>query len=496
MATTIPLPLGSYQSQDLRASCKRLVGCFSEATEPDAQTDVKNKVEPAVLRRMAGIRSLLNDNSGFPVRGMWEMAGVQYAVIGPQLYSITLSPITQIATLTAINNATSAPITGSSFVRMTDNGACLVILNPSTTSAWTYAPGGGGFQTLSAAFFTTLGAIDCWFIDSYIVFLALNGSTFFNDDGRVVSGSNQITFTTAASFSRQFGTDLFVGMVVDHREIVCFGTRTSEGFVNTGNPTGSPFSSAPDTFMQIGMHPLSAFSVALQDQSVFWVASDKTVRRRSGQTPVRVSNSGIDNILGTSDMTGCYAMTPTVYGHPLWMLTMPAAARTIVYDCLTQKWFEIATLNFGYWRPQSFYNGFGLQLMGDSQSGQIGVLDENIFTDFGDVQLCEITTQPVYDGNNRITHRRIEFVCTMGQAPSATQAPTIDLLSSDNSGDTFESFMDPQNLGTSGQDEGTGQRAFWLNCGQSRNRAYKFRVTDPTPLFTVDIQATLEGGKW
>lgn len=498
MTTTIPLPLGSYQSQDLRASCKRLVGCFSEATEPDAQTDVKNKVQPAVLRRMAGIRSLLNDNSGFPVRGMWEMAGVQYAVVGPQLYAITLSPITQIATLTAINNATSAPITGSSFVRMSDNGACLVILDPVTGNGWTYSLGSGGvFQTISSTFYTNLGgATDCWFVDTYIVFLCTNGHTFFNDDGRLVSGSGPITFTTTASFTRQFGTDLLVGMAVDHREIFCLGSRTSEGFVNTGNTVGSPFSSAPDSFIEIGVHLLAQFSIAKQDQTFFWVASDKTVRRKDGQTPVRVSNSGIEQILSTSDLTGCYAMTPTVYGHPLWILTMPASARTVVYDCLTTKWFEIATLNFGYWRPQCFYNGFGLQLMGDSQSGQIGVLDENIFTDFGDVQLCEITTQPVYDGDNRITHRRVEIVATMGQATSATVAPTMDLLSSDNSGDTFESFMDIQTLGTQGQDEGTGQRAFWLNLGQSRNRAYKFRVTDPTPQFTVDIQAVLEGGKY
>lgn len=496
MSTTIPLTLGSDAAQDPRADSKRLVGCFSEATDQDSAADVKNKIEPYVLRRMAGIRSLLDDGSGLPVRGMWELSGLQYAVIGPQLYSVTLSPITQIAALTKINDVTVNPIVGTGFVRMTDNGACMVIIQPATANGWTYAPLGGGFQTLSNAFFTSQGAIDCWFVDSYIVFLSLNGLTFYNDDGRIVSGNNQITFTTAATFTRQFGTDLFVGMVVDHREVLIFGTRTSEGYVNAGNAVGSPFASAPDSFMQKGMHPLAAFSVALQDESVFWVANDKTVRRRNGQTPVRVSNSGVEQLLGTIDLTGCYAMTPTVYGHPLWILTMPAAGKTIVYDCLTTKWFDIATLNFGYWRPQCFYNGFGLQLMGDSQSGQIGVLDEAIFTDFGDVQVCEIITQSIYDGDNRIQHRRLDFVTTMGGTTSPTVAPTVDLFVSDNAGKTYESFVDPQNLGTQGQDEGAGQRAVWFNLGQSRNRVYKFRVTDPTPLFTVDMQATLEGGKW
>ena len=116
---------------------------------------------------------------------------------------------------------------------MTDNGACLVILVPNTDICFTYTPnvGGGGLQPLTSAFFLTLGgAIDCWYVDTFIVFLANNNSgrgsyTFFNDDGRQVSGNAQISFTTAASFSRQFGTDPFYGMGVDHRQPVFFGSR-------------------------------------------------------------------------------------------------------------------------------------------------------------------------------------------------------------------------------------------------------------------------------
>ena len=56
--------------------------------------------------------------------------------------------------------------------------------------------------------------------------------------------------------------------------------------MNTGNAIGSPFSAAPDTIMPYGIHPLCGFTIANQDNTLFFVANDLTVRRREGQTPV------------------------------------------------------------------------------------------------------------------------------------------------------------------------------------------------------------------
>jgi hypothetical protein len=567
-----------------------LTGCFAESLDTDtppgtyAGADTKPGQLPYTLRRMPGIRSLVgfDDGSGLPVRGYWELQGVEYVVIGPNLYSVTLSYNSQVATLSAKLNTVN--MNGFQFVRMTDNGACLVILEPGTSNAWTYCPGAspgnilafntlvggsayvagsyvsvpltggtgtgamanitvsgagvvtavtivvqgtgyvvtdvlsasntnlggtgsgfsikvatvgsaGAFQVLSDPFFTTLGAIDLWFVDTYIVFLALNGTTFYNDDGRQVSGPNQITFTTASSFIREFGTDPFVGGIVDHREVMLFGRRTTEGYLNAGNPIGSPFSSAADSFMEIGCHPQCAYAIAKQDQSVFWVANDLSVRRRNGQTPVRVSNPGIEEILRHANLTGCYALTPTAVGHPMWILNMPQEQKTIAYDCLTQKWFNLtASGPASYYSPLAYHNAFGLQLLGDSQSGVTGTLDDATGTEFGRTQIVEFTTQPIYNNNNRIVHRRLELVTTMGEGSSQTVPPTATLYVSDDSGKVFTAFADTQDLGTQGEDEGTGQRATWWQLGQSRNRVYKWRITDPTPLFSVDIQATIEGG--
>lgn len=507
---TIPLPLASYQLADLRAGSKRLIGCYPEPAPQTQPDDVKSQ-QPATLRRWPGISTFTPSGLTNPLRGLWEMAGVVYAVVGFDLFTVNSS-----GTFTIVPGSASG-IIGTGFVRMTDNGACLVILVPGTDVCFTYTPfsGGAGLQQLTSAFFFALGgAIDVWYVDTYIVFLANNNGgngsyTFFNDDGRQVSGNAQITFTTAASFNRQFGTDPFYGMCIDHRELLMFGSRSSEGFLNTGNPTGSPFSSASDTYMPYGVHPQCPYSIALQDNSVFWVANDLTVRRREGQTPTRVSAAGVEAVLSNANkfglLPGTYALSspaggPTWNGHPFFVLTIPLAERTLVYDCVTQQWFDLVSVVGGQeiqYRGLAYLNAFGKQMVGDSESGTIGYLDDTVSTEFGNANtpvVCAFTMQPIYKGNNRVIVRRIEAVVTAGQGPTPGVAPRINLLLSDNWGETFDvSGDDSQTLGVPGD---TGNRAVWWNLGQYYSLVTQFRVTDPSPVFTVDVQAEIEVCKW
>jgi hypothetical protein len=508
--TDIPLPLASYQLADLRAGAKRLVGCYPEPA-PQAQADDEKSQQPAVLRRWPGLSTFTPSGLTNPLRGMWEMAGVVYAVVGFDLFTVSSAGVFTLVP------GSAGGIIGNGFVRMTDNGACLVILVPNTDTCFTYTPfaGGGGLQQLTSTFFLTLGgAVDVWYVDTFIVFLANNNGgngsvTFFNDDGRQVSGNAQITFTTAASFNRQFGTDPFYGMCVDHREVLMFGSRSSEGFVNTGNATGTPFSAASDTYMPYGVHPQCPFSISLQDNSVMWVANDLTVRRRNGQTPVRISTAGVEAVLSNANklglLPGTYSLSspaggPTWNGHPFWILTIPLAERTLVYDCVTQQWFDLVSVLNGQevqYRGLSYLNAFGKQLVGDSESGTIGFLDDTVQNEFGNANapvVCAFTTQPLYSQNNRQIVRRVEAVVTAGAGPTPGVAPRISLLLSDNWGQTFDvSGDDSQTLGVPGD---TANRAIWWNLGQYYSLVLQFRVTDASPTFAVDITAMVEPCKW
>lgn len=429
------------------------------------------------------------------VRGMWEMSSVTYVVIGDKLFSLSNDGTFTFPQRAASLTLLAEGIAGQGFVRMTDNTKCLFILVPGTNIGYTFTVANGFSQMLDETF-TFFGAKDVWFIDSFMVFLALNGVEFYNDDGQTVSGTGPITFTSGGVFPREFGTDPFVGMCVDHRTVHMFGTRTTEGYVDAGNATESPFAAAPDAFMQIGCHPNCGYTVALQDQAVFWIANDLTVRRLNGQTPVRVSNSGIENFLelNKEKLGGAYAFSPTINGHPLWIVTFPLANKTLAYDCLTTEWFDIESLfaNLGYWRPLCYFNSQGLQLVGDSQSSTVGFLDGKTFTEFGTPQTATFYTQSLYDKHNRIRHNRVELVMTAGGSDSITANARVTIMISNDSGAVYHNGQ-VKNLGVQGQ---RAARAIWFALGMSRDRAYGFEISDPSPTFTVEVTTDVAGGKW
>lgn len=463
------------------------MNCFAQAAPQLPQlgpnpSDSKQTSPPITLRRAAGITTLVNEGSGHPVRGLWLMQGMLYAVIGPTLYSVSPS-----WTLTQLGTGIAG---GTSFVRMSDNKQCLVILVPGSTSAYTYTIA-NGFAPLTAPGFTELGAIDLGFIDTYIVFLQQNGQGFFNDDGQASSGTGPITFNQPTQFLREFATDLFAGMSIDHRAITMYGTNTSETYVDVGNAVGSPFSSAPDGFIELGCG--APYSVAKQDQAPYWLATDLTVRRKSGQTPLRVSNHGIEGILGKANLTGAYALPYAYEGHLFWAFTMPVEQRTVVLDVTTGEWHELGSFGIGYWRPLCALQAYGKQLVGDSQSAKIGFLDPTASTEFDTVQSVSWTHQAVYQSNMRLSHRRVELLLGAGLATSYGENPLVTMQVSDDGGETFRTFQ-TRSLGKRGK---YTNRVVWTNCGTSRQRVYRFSFSDVLfASWVPDLQIDVVPGRY
>lgn len=384
-------------------------------------------------------------------------------------------------------------ITGDAAGTMTATDTYLWSLTIPTVSFALSLPSPNGFQQLTAPGFTAYGAIDVWYNQGYTCFLMNSGRGFFNDDGVASSGIGQITFNLGNVFGRENGTDLFIGGCVDHLEVMLLGKLSSEGYLNAGIAPGDPFASAPSSFMEHGCHPDCAYTIAKQDQSFFWVANDKTVRRRNGQTPQRVSNSGVEAFLEDADLTGCYALTPSVAGHPWWVLVVPNESRTFAYDCLTQQWWEpISLATGGSWRPLCWANVFGLQMVGDSLQSLLGTLDTHVFQEYGQPLFMEFTTQAIYSNNDRFTTRRVELVVTTGKTITQEFQPRITLYVSDDSGETYYAREDDF-LGVIGE---RVIRCFWTNLGQSRCRVFKWRISDPTPTVVVQATGVFEGGRW
>ena len=229
-------------------------------------------------------------------------------------------------------------------------------------------------------------------------------------------------------------------------------------------------------------------TVAKQDQSVFWLANDRTIRRMNGVTPTRVSNHGIEAILEQAYIADAYAFPYSVAGHLFYVLTLPTAGRTLVYDCTTNEWHELSSAGIGYWRPFCAINAYGMWLLGDSQSGQIGFANTQVFSEYGSTRNAIWTHQSFYQAHQRIRHNRLEVVMGTGKSPLTGQgsSPLLTLKISDDGGNTFRT-MPTRNLGITGK---YLTRAVWYKLGMSRERVYQFELSDPVESWVSD--ATLD----
>ena len=94
---------------------------------------------------------------------------------------------------------------------------------------------------------------------------------------------------------------------------------------------GTPFTDAPNGFIQIGMMIGAQYSAVLQNNTVYWIANDLTIRYLNGTSPVRASNHGIefDPIdLEFHRLLRLRVLTLRWASFSAW--TFPASSRTLV----------------------------------------------------------------------------------------------------------------------------------------------------------------------
>jgi hypothetical protein len=465
-----PLPLASYKLPAPSASSARLVNCFAEPAPKDTT------LSGIVLRRAPGISAWGGvATTSISVRGMHVMADVLYAVIGTNLYSVD-----SVGATTDIGD-----IPGTDRVSMADNGTDLIIVRPETSDGYHYN-GSVTAQIVDAVYLGFGGAIRVGFLDGYFVFLPPDSNRVFN------SGLNAVTFDGLDVFTAEGASGNIRGMLIDHREIILPKDLTTELWYDAANDTGSPFSRSPDGLLDIGI--AGGDSLGQQDNSPFWLANDKTFRRLSSSTPTKMSQYGIDSqVQRLSQLSDSFSVSYEIDGHLFIAWTFPFAGRTFVYDCSTDEWHERESYGLGRWRANCVVNAYGKQLVGDSITGRIGIIDTDTFYEWDDPLVCEWTYQSLYADHNRVSLRRFEAVLNTGDAPLTGQGsdPLMTLKVSRDGGNTFRT-LPTRSLGATGQ---YGRRAVWWNLGTGRQIVPRIQLSDPVPVFSVDTQVEADGAR-
>lgn len=454
----IALPVHSYRLDSITASNARLVNCFAE--------QVPNGKQPVRVTRAPGIPILSSPSSGTG-RGLHEMDGTVFCVTGNTLYSISSAGVaTSIGT-----------ISGASKCWMATNGLQLVIGQAGGTW-YTYD---GTLAAISDADFLSRGASSAAFIDNFIAYTEPSSGRWFISDLTDATIYDPLDFATAEG-----APDDVISLLVDHREVVLFGVNSTELWYNSGI-TGFPFERSPDGFMELG--GVAVHGACKADNSVIWLASDRTLRRLQGRTPQRVSHHGFEEkVRGYTTVSDCEAYSYTFNGHICAVFRFPSADATWVLDLTTGELHERQSYGYGGWNISGVTECYGRVLVQNATTGAIGYFDNQTYTEFGATQRAEWTYQNIYGQNERIPHSSLEIVCETGVGLVTGQGsdPQLTLEMSNDGGRTW--FTRPtRTIGAQGEYK---TRVKWHRLGASRDRCYRASISDPVQISVTDTILT------
>jgi len=439
----IPFGLQSYQHISLPLSAQRMVNSYLETAPPAAKT-------AAAVLGCFGIRDYLTVGDG-PLRGGVLVNTLGYVVSGSALYSIT--PAGVVAKLGVIPGA--GPVfmaSDGSHLMVTANGPAMLWDGKSLTQITD--PDFPGYQWLA-------------YLDGYMIGSPGNNTFYINHTPFDPTAWNALDFASAEGSP----DDIIVGLV-NHRELFLFKREKTEVWYNSG-AADFPLTRTASGYMEIGI--ASKFGAVNIDNTVYFAASDGTHRRVEGYTPIRISTNAIEQAVAKFAPQQCMAHAWIESGHA--MVSWTYKEGTFVYDISTQLWHERQSYSQPNWRAAFVLRGNNVIYVGDRTSNRVGILDAQIFAEWDQVLVSEVTSPAIAQENAFIQHGNLDLIFEqgVGTVTGQGQTPKVMLQWSDDGGRTWSNELH-RSLGQRGD---FLRMARFLRLGQSRDRVYRYRISDP-----------------
>lgn len=240
----------------------------------------------------------------------------------------------------------------------------------------------------------------------------------------------------ALSFERADASpDPVVRVFNRQNELMILGTLTCEFWANAGLADGTGF--ARTTVMDLGC--LSANSVARLDQTVAWVAHDRTVRLLQGYSGQRISTPAVErDIEALADKRTIQATSWTRDGHSYYQISTDKW--TWVYDS-QYGWSNRESYGRSSWRISTVTEAFGKVIAGDRDSPNLYEMGQSFADEAGDPLIFSVTLPPVSAYPHPVTlhalHIDVERGVGTGTGNAQDINPEIMLEWSKDGGATF-----------------------------------------------------------
>lgn len=332
------------------------------------------------------------------------------------------------------------------------------------TSAPTVGITGDGTGATATAFLTGFPnphVPDPVFMDGYM--FLVKGTDIYNSNLDNPAKWSASDFITAEMYP-----DPIIGMARQNNQLIAFGEYSTEYFYDAGNATGSPLNKNDAITFQLGLASIN--TVSDHEKTVLWVAQSKLGGRSvwmiDGFQAKQIEASPIERILDLeTDMSAITGFVIRAKGHYLYLINLPTANRTFLYDMEEKTWTEWSSFNgtrhnmFEYVAACDTNSGYPLLL--HKTTGQVCKLSSEVYKDLSRPIRYQMNS-PRFDGGS---YNR-KFLTTLA-AVGDVNSTTPQLLSVRWSDDDQQTYSGQRMLNLN------GNKPILTQCGTFRRRSFE-----------------------
>ena len=443
----------SYKQDAGQLSSQRLINGYAEIQPKDAKSKIAVFGAP-------GITTWCTAGSG-PYRGGVVIDSVPYVVSGQELYSIDEDGVPQLR---------GNGITGISRVGIDGSLTEVVLVNG--LNGFSYLISTESFAQISDSDFIAANTVTC--INNR--FVEDEAGTNFFQVSDILDGRNYLGDEAAA----EANPDKVLAVGSRNSTLYLFGEKSIEAWDNTG-ASDFPFSRFNGATIDRGIRAIHA--LVKEDQSFFFLGNDLVAYRFSGAGLQRISTHALEKEWQTYTTTSDAFMFNVGYGgHKFIGLTFPTMNRTVCFDIASGLWHDRASYDPSglvlKWRVGGALEAYDKVLVGDLNSGRVGYLDPNTFTEFGDQMLLSVVSAPLFAKGKKIFVPKFEVDIEAGVGLTTGQGsdPMMMMSYSTDGGSTWTAPEEAKAMGKIGEKT---TRLQWDRLGSAYQWTFKLSVSDP-----------------
>lgn len=497
----IPFLSGHSEGVSKNANAQQLVNLYYE---PDRVGGRGAHIGYPGLKRVADIPDGVNlsgQSTTTEVRGMHVMGDYLYAVCGN--YAVRFdSSLTKTVISTAILSTSSGPVT------MADNGRQLMIADGLDKLAHVYDAEAGTWTRINEDDYSFLGGLDIAYQDGYFISAAVDDDKFYISSFNGENESDALEpWDPLQLYVANAKPGHIVRLISDHRELWVFKQYSTEVYYNSGDSTLT-FRRMPRGNLEVGC--AAPHSVVPLDNTLYWLADDRTIRRANGFTPEIISSPQMAYWLNRySTVSDASAFTYTEAGKKFYQITFPTANETWCYEVSTSLWSKRASYKDSFATDTddgrhrancyAFFNG--KHYAGDYSNGRLYEMDRETYTD--NLHRIRRVAVGIPILNNRVNFLldslEIEFEAGVGLTPvSDADADGVCLSQKPGSGGAQNLTINGPLASSGVADLGTARHVTITSTANDSGRTFTVTGTDEygvaaTETITGPNTTTVEG---